>query len=232
MKMVMKSYNKADRLLASISAGKNRSAYDMIISAIEGANPSIGYWLPKSWVEVITEAFAGSGFGWKHSVPSRFQDFSSKRGNTKAIDLRQPEWRVDIEIERGNVASTYRCLLKMLAHRNLGDMDVGVIITGVQEIARACGENIGYFERTTQEFDVCQKAKVLSGLPLLIIGLQPVHSVTGESLLYQPSLRLLQQVKNLRTVFRTLNSGEREERRKQLQTQFLADLERDPPVLE
>ena len=223
-------YSRADELLRQIPAPGGGTAYDSILGTIERFHMPIGYWLPTSWVQGLTRAFVEQATGWGAGVRSRLQSTASSRSNAKAVDLRNSRWKVDIELERGNVASFYRCLIKMMAHRGYVDIDVGVIVAGTKEMASALGENITYYERAKQELDACDACGVLSNLPLLLIGLKPYRSDTGVSLLYGPSSELLHKVKALRQDYPSLNSGEREEKRKQLQVDFEKTARKDPLI--
>lgn len=165
---------------------------------LHGLNVPLGYKISATLPDQIKEAFVNSG-GWQKEVPSRLKEDSQlARVGDKSVDLRNLQERVDIEIERGNVASLYRDVFKFNIHKKADIIDLGIVIAPVQELSLTFGENIAWYERIQDELSISWKYTANADCPILLIGLQPYSYPDGMPLIDQESVKKLEELKKSR----------------------------------
>lgn len=171
---------------------------DQVESTLQNLNVPLGYKISATLPDQIKDAFIYAG-GWQKEVPSLLKrDSGLPRVGDKSVDLRNLDQRVDIEIERGNVASLYRDIFKFNIHRNAGIIDLGIVIAPVQELSLTFGENITWYERVLDELSISWKYKANADCPILLIGLRPYSYPVGELLIVKESVKKLDELKKSR----------------------------------
>jgi hypothetical protein len=152
--------------------------------ALHGLNPPLGYKISGKLPDQIKDAFVSLDARWLTEVSSELKRRSKlPRTSNKSVDLRHPELKVDIEIERGNVGSFYRDIFKFNIHRQLGIIDLGILIASNRDLSLALGENIAWSGRCEDELTISWACGANDDCPILLIELVPESFPDGRSLL-------------------------------------------------
>ena len=169
-----------------------------VTEVIHSINIPLGYKLAPQLPDQIKESFVAKG-GWQKETPSLLQSETNlHRVGRKTVDLRHAAQGVDIEIERGNVASLYRDIFKFNIHKKAGLIELGVVVTAVTALSHAMGENITRYERVIDELSISWKYGANADCPVLVIGLQPYSYPDGHYLIDQASTERLAALKRSR----------------------------------
>ncbi|WP_078410116.1 BglII/BstYI family type II restriction endonuclease [Priestia abyssalis] len=127
--------------------------------------------------------------GWNVNKPISSDGDSIKFDYLKEIHKSEHTYRLQIEVEFGNVASTYRNYFK-LQMSNLNQLcDIGIIITPTETLSRRIDSGVASFEKTIKEI---QSGKLLFNFPILVIGLDDQHSDEWDVKAVEPDLKVLQ----------------------------------------
>jgi hypothetical protein len=173
------SFGGADRIYKS-----KPDLIQQVDTAIHGLNMALGYKISGTLPLKITQALEALDTRWQRQVPSELKRRSRlPHTSGKSVDLRHPEFKVDIEIERGNVGSFYRDIFKFNIHHQLGIIDLGILITSNRELSLALGENIAWSGRCEDELFISWDCGANNNCPVLLLELVPDSYPEGRSLL-------------------------------------------------
>lgn len=90
--------------------------------------------------------------------------------NVSNIRADYKKGRVQVEVQFGNMARWYTDVFKFQVSYSLGLIDVGVLITPMQNFANTIDENVAHYERIVRELPY---AKMSLTLPIWVVGILP-----------------------------------------------------------
>ncbi|WP_226037481.1 BglII/BstYI family type II restriction endonuclease [Aquibacillus saliphilus] len=105
----------------------------------------------------------------------------------KSVSDRKSEYNLHLEVEFGNVASSYRNYFKVQFLHNKNASDIGILILPTESLAKRIDSGVANFEKAVAEIT---SASELFSLPVLVIGLD--DSNTDELALINSDLTLKQ----------------------------------------
>jgi Restriction endonuclease BglII len=76
--------------------------------------------------------------------------------------------KVQVEVQLGNMARWYTDVFKFLLSYSANDIEVGVLVVPMQEVAAQIDENVAHFQRVVREIP---HAKMGITLPIWVVGL-------------------------------------------------------------
>lgn len=132
--------------------------------------------------------------GWETSFPFSINSDFIKLDYIKDIDFKNRQYQIHLEVEFGNVASSYRNYFKLQLVNNTVDNYIGIIVLPTESLAKRIDSGVGSYEKTVNEISF---AKDLFNFPLVIIGLDDEDT---EELKLEQSLLSLKELQNKKLV--------------------------------
>ncbi|MBU8919099.1 hypothetical protein BGM25_23925 [Bacillus sp. FJAT-29953] len=106
--------------------------------------------------------------GWDSSFPFKINDEYIKLDYIKEFNFNDKSQRIHLEVEFGNVASSYRNYFKLQLVNNMNKDNIGIIILPTENLSKRIDSGVATFEKTVNEISF---AKNIFNFPLLVIGL-------------------------------------------------------------
>ncbi|MFJ5762782.1 BglII/BstYI family type II restriction endonuclease [Neobacillus sp. NPDC093182] len=122
-------------------------------------------------VQQIMDSYLNVQFktlGWDAGYPFRINDEYIKLDYLKEFTSKDNSFGIHLEVEFGNVASSYRNYFKLQLVNNMTKNNIGIIILPTESLSKRIDSGVATFEKTINEISF---AKYIFNFPLLIIGL-------------------------------------------------------------
>jgi hypothetical protein len=106
--------------------------------------------------------------GWELDYTYKLNESTVRVDFLKAIQADLEKYRIHLEVEFGNVASSYRNYYKLQLLNKKSVSDIGIIIVPTESLSKRIDSGVATFEKTVNDIKL---AVELFDFPLLVIGL-------------------------------------------------------------